>query len=263
MHQRDINARRAGEMKSQQLAAELARSNARLEEFAYTAAHDLREPLRAVSLYTEVLVRDTQMDTRARQTAQFIVDGAARMSTLIDDLLCFAAIGMQEPPRSVDLQDVVAKARQNLAPAIDACGARVTVDRLPVVRSNENHLIRLFQNLMSNAIKYRREESVEIHITSRQHGPDWVIGISDNGVGIALEDQARVFLPFVRMANPDVPGTGLGLAVCKRIVEGLGGAICVESKSGAGSTFSFTIPAAEADTVVPRVSNGISRGIGV
>jgi light-regulated signal transduction histidine kinase (bacteriophytochrome) len=190
----------------------------------------------------------------AKQMASFIVDGATRMSALIDDLLSFASTGMHEPPRSVDLQDAVAQARHNLTLAIEASGARVTVDRLPIVRGNEIHLVRLFQNLISNAVKYRREDPVEIHVTAGRRGPDWVIRIEDNGLGIGPENQAGVFMPFVRLANRDVPGTGLGLAVCKKIVEGLGGAIWVESDLGAGSTFCFTIGAAEEGISVSSVS---------
>jgi signal transduction histidine kinase len=144
----------------------------------------------------------------------------------------------------------VAQATQNLALAIKASGATVTVDRLPIVRSNELHLVRLFQNLISNAVKYCSEHPVEIRVTAEQLGSDWIIRIEDNGLGIAPENQTRVFMPFVRLANRDVPGTGLGLAVCKKIVEGLGGTIWVESELGAGSTFCFTIVAAEDRTLV-------------
>ncbi len=228
-------------MGRQQHAEEIARCNLRLEEFAYAAAHDLREPLGAISAFTEMLVRQTVMDANAKQTAKFIVDGAARMSTLVDDLLSFASTGMHVPPRCVDLQDAVAQARQNLALDIKASGATVTVGRLPIVLSNEIHLVRLFQNLMSNALKYRGEIPLEIHVTAGQRGPDWVIRIEDNGLGIAPGHQARIFMPFIRLANRDVPGTGLGLAVCKKIVEGFGGTIWVESELGAGSTFCFTI----------------------
>lgn len=183
------------------------------------------------------------MDAKAKQTAKFIVDGAARMSTLVDDLLSFACTAMREPPRCVDLQHAVAQATLNLAPAIEASGAIVTVARLPIVRSNEIHLVPLFQNLISNALKYRGESPVQIHVTAEQRGPWWVISIGDNFIGIAPEHQTRVFMPFVRQVNRDVPGTGLGLAVCKKIVESLGGTIWVESELGAGSTFCFTIPA--------------------
>ena len=232
VHQRDINAQRTAQAERQQQAEELARCNLRLEEFAYTAAHDLREPLRAISAFTQMLVQQTQMDANAKQIAKFIVDGAARMSTLVDDLLSFAGTGMHEPPRCVDLQQVVAQATQNLTLDIQASDAMVTVDRLPIVQSNEIHLIRLFQNLISNAVKYRGEAPLKIHVTAEQRGAGWVIRVEDNGRGIAPEHQARLFMPFIRLANRDVPGTGLGLAVCKRIVAGLGGTIWVESDSG-------------------------------
>jgi PAS domain S-box-containing protein len=254
MHQRNIDARKAAEAERLQHAEELAQSNLRLEEFAYTAAHDLRESLRAVSVYTEILVQETQLDAKAKQTAKFIVNGAARMSTLVDDLLSFASTGMHEPPRCVDLQQAVAQATLNLAPAIEASGAIVTVGRLPIVRSNEIHLVRLFQNLISNALKYRAENPAQIHVTAEQRGPRWVISIGDNGIGIAPEHQTRVFMPFVRLVNPDVPGTGLGLAVCKKIIESLGGTIWVESEVGAGSTFCFTIAASQEGIAVPKVA---------
>jgi PAS domain S-box-containing protein len=241
LHQRDINARRTAEAERLQHAEELAKCNLRLEEFAYTAAHDLREPLRAISAFTEMLIRQTEMDANAKRTAKFIVDGTARMSTLVDDLLSFASTGRHEPPRCVDLQQAVAQATQNLALDIKATDAVVTVDRLPIVQSNEIQLVRLFQNLMSNAVKYRGEDPIKIHVTAEQREPGWVIRVEDNGRGIARQDQAQIFKPFIRLANRDIPGTGLGLAVCKRIVEGLGGTIWVDSELGAGSTFCFTI----------------------
>jgi signal transduction histidine kinase len=134
---------------------------------------------------------------------------------------------------------------QNLALEIKSSGARVTIDRLPIVRGNEIHLVRLFQNLIGNAVKYRRDVAPEIHIGAERHGTEWVIRVADNGIGLAPENHARVFMPFVRLANRDIPGTGLGLAVCKNIVEGFGGAIWVASEPGAGSTFSFTIAEVE------------------
>lgn len=262
VHQRDISARRTAEGKREQRAEELARSNLRLEEFAYTAAHDLREPLRAISLYTDMLVQQTQMSASVEQMARFIVDGAARMSALVDDLLCFANTGMQEPPSRVDLRKAVAQACQNLAVAIEASDAAIDIGPMPIVQSNESHLVRLFQNLISNALKYRREDPAEIQISAEQRGANWVVRIQDNGVGIAPEQQARVFLPFTRLANRDVPGSGLGLAVCKKIVEGLGGALWVESSLGAGSTFCFTIAAAAEGTKAIAINNGVRRSIG-
>jgi len=251
---RDINASKAAETARQEHADKLARTNLELEEFAYTVAHDLREPLRTISAFTQVLIQKMQMDGENKEMARFIVDGAARMSTLVEDLLTFARTGQHEPPGRVDLQQAVTQALQNLAVDIQATGAKVTVDRLPVLRSNEIELVRLFQNLIGNAVKYRREGPPEIHVSAEQRGPEWVIRIEDNGVGIAPEDHARVFKPFVRLASRDVPGTGLGLAVCKKIIEGLGGKIWVESELGAGSSFFFTMAAAEEARPVRNVT---------
>jgi PAS domain S-box-containing protein len=256
VHQRNIDARKAEEEERKQHAEELARSNTRLEEFAYTAAHDLREPLRAISAYTEMLTEETQMDANTRQMAKFIVDGTKRMSTLIDDLLAFASTGMPEPTRLVDLQAAEEQACQNLAFEIKESGARITVDPLPLVRGNEIHFVRLFQNLIGNAVKYRRKQSPRIHVGAERQGSSWVIGIEDDGIGIAPENQARVFMPFVRLANREIPGTGLGLAVCKNIIEGMGGTIRVESELGVGSTFSFTIAAAPLES-----GAGLDRGL--
>jgi len=133
----------------------------------------------------------------------------------------------------------------NLALPIEESGARVTVGPLPLVQGNEIHLVRLFQNLISNAVKYRSEKPLEIRLWANRRALDWVISVADNGVGIAPRDQGRIFMPFIRLSNRRVPGTGLGLAVCKKIVETCGGEIWVESELGAGSTFSFTIRAGE------------------
>jgi PAS domain S-box-containing protein len=245
MHQRDISARRAAEREREQHAEELRHSNARLEEFAYTAAHDLREPLRAISIYVEKLVRQTPMDPEATRMAGFILDGAQRMSILINDLLSFASTGVEQAPQPVDMQNALAQATQDLAVMLEESGARLTADRLPVIQGNEIHLVRLLQNLIGNAVKYRGNDPIEIHVSANRRGLDWVFGIEDNGLGIAPEDQLRVFMPFIRLPNQNVPGTGLGLAVCKKIVEGYGGAIWVESELGAGSTFYFTVAAVQ------------------
>ena len=183
------------------------------------------------------------MDANGAQMAKFIVDGTKRMSSLIDNLLSFAATGMQEPLQRVDMKHALAQATLNLAMDIKIAGARVVPARLPVVRGNEIQLIRLFQNLIGNAVKYRGREAPEILLSAERHGRDWIIRVKDNGLGIAKEDQARIFMPFVRLAKREIPGTGLGLAVCKKIVDGMGGKIWVESELGAGSTFSFTIAA--------------------
>src|SRR5579863_3113021 len=198
VQQQDINARRAAEVEKLQHAEELTKSNLRLEEFAYTAAHDLQEPLKAISLYTYLLVQKTQLDASAKQMATFIVDNTTRMSTLIEDLLAFASTGMPAPLESVDLQHAMTQAQQNLTLSLKESGATVTVGRLPVVRSNEIQLVRLFQNLIGNALKYCGDASPEVHVTAEQRGTGWVIKVKDNGVGIARKYHDRIFDPFKR-----------------------------------------------------------------
>lgn len=241
MHQRDIHRRMEAQESTQKQAEELAASNLRMEEFAYTVAHDLREPLRAISLYTQMLCQSVQMDSQTKQMANFVIEGANRMSTMITDLLSFASTGMYGPPLPVKLEHTVEQALGNLTLEIQESGAVVVVDELPIVHGSEIHLVRLFQNLISNAIKYRGEQPPRIRISAERRGPAWAIRVKDNGSGIATEHQSQIFRPFVRLASRDVPGTGLGLAVCKRTVESAGGDIWVESELGAGSTFAFTI----------------------
>jgi PAS domain S-box-containing protein len=259
VRQRDINERKAIEVDLRRQVEELTRCNSRLEEFTNTAAHDLREPLRAISSYTDMLVDETGLDAGAKQMAKFIVDGTARMSALIDDLLTFARTGIHESPEQVHLQQVVSQATMNLAREIRESGAKVEVGILPTVIGIESHLVRLFQNLIGNAVKHRGIESPEVHITAERDGLNWLVKIKDNGVGIAPENHARVFMPFIRFAKRDIAGTGLGLAVCKTIVEGMKGRIWIESEIGAGSTFFFTIAGSEATTGKPEV-NTKARG---
>lgn len=241
MHQRDIHDRIEAQDNGKRHAEELIRSNLRMEEFAYTVAHDLREPLRAISLYTQMLFNRLELDPEAAQMAEFVIAGAGRMSRMITDLLSFARSGIQRPPSLVSVNDAVAQARQNLSLELEESGAVVTVDQLPTVHSDETHLVRILQNLISNAVKYRAEKPLKIMISAEHRGEDFVITVKDNGVGIEAKYQSRIFLPFVRLVNADIPGTGLGLAVCKKAIEGLGGSIWVESEPGVGSTFAFTI----------------------
>jgi PAS domain S-box-containing protein len=245
MHQRDINERRLAEAERQRHADEMARSNVRLEEFAYMVAHDLREPLRAIAACTEMFVQRTPLDATSKQMAAFITTGVSRMSTLVTDLLSFTTTGLHQPSQPVDLRNAVSQAMQNLELEIRASEATVIVEEMPIVPSNEIQLVRVFQNLISNAIKYRGDDALEIGIRAERAGPNWVLQIEDNGLGIATEDQVPIFMPFKRLPNRDVPGSGLGLAVCKRIIEGLGGTIWVRSELRSGSTFMFTVTAAE------------------
>ena len=240
MYQRDVHSKKTAQAERLE---ELTRSNLRLEEFAYTVAHDLREPLRAISLYTQILFKHTVMNAETTQMLEFVRDGTARMFTLIDSLLSYARTGAHEPAQDVDLQRAAAQAIQNLSIQIKDSHANLIVGHLPTVRSDEIQLVRLFQNLLSNAIKFRGERPLEIHVTAERAGQNWAIKIADNGLGISSGDQSRIFQPFVRLVNPAIRGTGLGLAVCKKIVEGMGGSLRVESATGVGSTFIFTLQA--------------------
>jgi len=204
--------------------------------------HDLREPLRTISAFTELLVQRIPMGEEDKEIAEFIVNGAARMTVLLDDLLAFSSVGAHEAPQRVDLQRAVVAAYGKPGQAIKGSGAKLTIAQMPTVWGNEGQLVRLFQNLIGNAVKYCGPEPPIIFVCAALKGAAWVIQVRDCGLGIAAENQERVFTPFIRLANRDVPGTGLGLAVCKKIVEGMGGTMWVESQLGAGSTFFFTIP---------------------
>jgi signal transduction histidine kinase len=168
------------------------------------------------------------------------------MSALVESLLSFADSGVPEALEWVDLQAAADDAKQNLAISIEESGATVTIGLLPIIRGNQIHLVRIFQNLIGNALKYRSERRVEISVNGERQ---------DNGVGVAAENQTRIFAPFVRVAQKDVAGTGLGLAVCKKIVEGCGGTIWVESKLAVGSAFCFTIAAEKEESLVPVMAH--------
>jgi PAS domain S-box-containing protein len=245
VNHRDINARTAVDAEKYDQAGKLARFSSEIEQFAYSVVHDLREPLRTISAFTELLVQRIKMTDEDKEIAEFVVKGAARMTVLLDDLQAFASAGVNKAPERVDLQVAAADALRSLGYAVKASKAKVTVGRLPVVLGNEGQLVRLLQNLIGNAVKHCGKELPEISVSAENRGSEWIIRVKDNCVGIAPENLSRVFMPFIRLANRDVPGTGIGLAVCKKIVEGFGGTIWVESQLGAGSTFLFTIGAAE------------------
>jgi PAS domain S-box-containing protein len=202
---RRIARERAEEEGRQRHAEELARSNAELQAFAHTVAHDLREPLRTISAFTEMLVRKAQLDEADKEVARFIVDGVRRMSTLLDDLLSSAIHGSTDSLRPVHLEHAAAEAMQNLREALTASGAAIKVEPLPTMQGNECDLVRLFQNLISNAVKYRSEAAVEVHITAERFGPHWVIRIRDNGIGITKEHHRRVFDLFTRLHAEKIP----------------------------------------------------------
>jgi PAS domain S-box-containing protein len=240
---------------------ELLSSNARLQHLAYAVAHDLREPLRTISIFTEMLIKETRLDAEGELLAQFIANGVTRMSQLFEGLHSFAMDGLDRSSQTLDLRSVVDDVLLDLKHAITTSNATVIVDPLPFVQGNKVHLVRIFQNLMVNAIKYRSDEPVEIRIGAEQLGPKWIVRITDNGIGIAAEHREQVFDLFKRLHGPEIPGAGIGLAVCRKIVEAMGDAIWVESAPGAGSTFCFTIGAVTREAVTEdRLASNTAQG---
>jgi PAS domain S-box-containing protein len=244
---RDISQLKAAEEKLKKDAEELARYNAELESFAYAATHDLREPLRTVGAFTQLLVRRAGSDEENEKYSKFILDSVAHMSCMLDDLLALTSLKSEDAHQCVDLRCSVEQASNFLEQAIHESGARIAVGPLPCVRGNESQLTGLMQNLLANAIKYRSQEPVRIEITAEPMGAGWVVKVRDNGIGIAPAYHDQVFGLFKRLHQQSIPGTGIGLAICKKIVDGMGGKIWVESAPGKGSTFCFTAQSAPED----------------
>lgn len=230
----------------QELIKKLEISNRELEQFAYVASHDLQEPLRMVSSFTQLLEMryKDKLDKDADEFIQFIVEGANRMKDLIDDLLAFSRLNTEAKPfESVNMGQSVNAVISYLKPGIEESNAEIIVDLLPTVMGDSSQIRQLFQNLISNAIKFRRDKPPQIHISAQDLGNEWKIGVSDNGIGIGPEHQRKIFEIFKRLhTRKEYAGTGIGLAICKRIVDRHGGRIWVESEEGKGSTFYFTIP---------------------
>ena len=244
---RDVTELRRMQETMNRRAEDLGRSNAELEQFAYVASHDLQEPLRTVSSYAQLLVQryHDRLDKDAQEFIDFIVDGAKRMQTLINDLLTFSRVGTSgKPLEPTDCQTALDQALSNLATAVEESAAVVTHDELPTVTADAAQLAQLFQNLIGNAIKFRGERRPEVHVGAKCKGMDWLFSVRDNGLGIDMQYAERIFVIFQRLhSRSEYPGTGIGLAVCKKIAERHGGRIWVESQPGEGSTFYFTIPA--------------------
>jgi len=260
---RDITERKQALKKTM---ADLERSNKDLEQFAYVASHDLQEPLRMVASYTQLLAKRYQdkLDADANEFIGYAVDGANRMQKMINDLLLYSRVGTRGKLfETVDCTAILSQALTNLEMAIEETGAVITHDPLPTMTGDESQLVQLFQNLIDNAIKFRGKETPHIHISCKsieewevQNGElkseirnpkskieeGWIFSVRDNGIGIDPQDREQIFTIFQRLHGRDYSGTGIGLSICKRVVERYGGKIWVESEPAKGSTFYFAIP---------------------
>lgn len=235
------------ELKVAERTRELERSNQELQQFAYVASHDLQEPLRMVSSYVQLLAKRYrgQLDSDADDFIGFAVDGAERMSLLIQDLLAYSRVGTQGKPFvPVELESVLAQAQRNLQAAIGESGATITHEDLPTVLADGTQLTQLLQNLLGNALKFRqRDVRPEIHVSAEPRDGSWLLAVRDNGIGLDMAYATRIFTIFQRLHPRDeYPGTGMGLAICSKIVERHGGRLWVESAPGEGATFYFTLP---------------------
>ena len=234
-----------------QAEAALKTTNAELQHFAYALTHDLQEPIRMVVNFTQLLARECEgkMGGEADQFIAYSVEGALRIEALLKALLAYWEVSGREQDgfASLDCGAILAKALFNLQAAIEQSGAIVTSDPLPTVVAEEVMLTQLLQNLISNSIKFRGEETPRIHVSAGRDAEGWLFAVRDNGIGIDPRDADRVFGMFKRLHGSEIPGTGIGLALCKKVVERQGGRIWVESEAGRGATFKFTIPGGRAD----------------
>lgn len=232
--------------KLRQTSADLERSNTELQQFAYVASHDLTEPLRMITSYLELLSSRAQekLGAEEREFIGYAVDGARRMRTLIQDLLAYARVDTRGRPLGpTDCEEVLATVLANLKLAIDESGTVIEHEKLPTVEGDSMQLAQVFQNLLGNAIKFHGQTPPRIHVGARRNNDEWLFFVKDNGIGIDPKNFSRIFVLFQRLhTRQEYPGTGMGLAICKKIIERHGGRIWAESKPGEGTTFFFTIP---------------------
>ena len=242
---RDITERKKAEEELKAILKELKRSNTDLEQFAYVASHDLQEPLRMVTSFTQLLQNryTDKLDDDANDFINYAVDGVTRMQNLISDLLMFSRVGTRGKPfKTTDMNAVLEAMIATFKQLIKKTNTTLTYNPLPVIIADESQMIQLLQNLISNAIKFRSEESPRIHVSGEVKADKWIFSVSDNGIGMDSKFFDRIFVIFQRLHKKDeYGGTGIGLAVCKKIIQRHGGKIWVESEIGKGSTFYFTI----------------------
>ena len=244
---RDITDRKRAEEVLARRTEELARSNAELEQFAYVASHDLQEPLRTVANFAQLLLKRYRgkLDAKADDFIDFIVDGVTRMQGLINDLLAYSRVGNRgKESGPADSAALLRQALENLQAAVEESGAQITCERLPVVNCDGGQIMQVFQNLVGNSIKFRNGPPPRIHVGVERTAAEWVFSVRDNGIGIDPQYAGRIFEIFQRLhAQREYPGSGIGLAIARKIVERHGGRIWVESKLQQGATFFFTLPA--------------------
>ncbi len=242
----DITRRKRTERELERQTRELTRSNVELEQFAYVASHDLQEPLRKVASYTTLLARryKGQLDSGADKYIDYIVDGATRMQNLINDLLTYSRVGREQlVMEPVQLSEIVEQVLSDIGATVRESQAVITYDTLPTLAVNRQQIGQVFQNLIANALKFHGHIPPRIHITAELRSDTWIIGVRDNGIGIEPQYAERIFAVFQRLhSRAEYPGTGIGLAICKKIVERHGGTIWMDSEPGQGSTFYFSLP---------------------
>jgi len=233
------------ELDLKNIIEDLQRSNEDLQQFAYVASHDLQEPLRAITSFSQLLEEEYKdnLDKAGKEFLYYITDGAKKMNILIKDLLAYSRITTHaKPPKWNDLNKILENALFNLSESIKESGAIITYDKFPTLKVDKTQFLQLFQNFISNAIKFRREVTPKIHIGVKKIEIGWLFSIKDNGIGIESQYFDRIYNIFYRLhTKEEYPGTGIGLPICKKIVQRYGGQIWIESEIGKGSTFFFTI----------------------